>query len=184
MKIIGGRYRGHGLVTPRGMQTRPTSGRVREALFDILRDDVAGASFLDIYAGSGAVGIEAASRGAGHVVFVDTRGPALRALKRNLSALSMEATVLALDATRVPRRLMAMGLSFDIIFLDPPYDSMGGAWITARRLVTDGRLAPGGILVLEHGVRDFRREEVPGLDLFDQRRYGDTGLLFYRRLVI
>src|SRR5437867_231202 len=124
MRVIGGTDRGRRLAAPRGFSTRPTAGRVREALFDILGPAVAGMRVLDLFAGTGAIGIEALSRGAARAVFVERGRDALRALRANLAALHLSrdrARVVAGDAVATLPALGRSELPFDLVFLDPPY---------------------------------------------------------------
>ena len=119
MRIVAGEFRGRRLTAPRGMRTRPTADRVREALFSML-GDVSGARVLDLYAGSGALGIEALSRGAESAVFVERDPRAVAAIERNLAAIGLEERVVRGDALRFLARDEG---TFDLVFCDPPYDS-------------------------------------------------------------
>jgi 16S rRNA (guanine(966)-N(2))-methyltransferase RsmD len=168
--VIAGRFGGRRLVTPRGSETRPTSDRVREALFAILGDSVPGAQVLDLFAGSGALGIEALSRGAAAVTFVDSSAAAVRAIQANLEALGIDAEVQRAEVLTALRTARRAARQYDLILLDPPY-----------RLAA--RLAPGlseaiGVLVAPGGsvVSESDRRAPLDLDLplRDQRRYGDT----------
>jgi len=153
---------------------RPTADRVREALFAAL-GDIAGARVLDLYAGTGALGIEALSRGAARAVFVERSRAALGVLRRNLASLGLgedEVRVVGGDARAALRRLGRGGERFDLVFLDPPYAS-DEAPRALEGLVASGVLSPTAQVVLEAS----RRHPVPivaGLALCDQRRYGDT----------
>ncbi len=174
MRVIGGRLRGHPLVAPRGAATRPTADRVREALFSILgsADAVTDARVLDLFAGSGALGIEALSRGAAEAVFVDSSTAAIGAIKRNLAALGLSAEVrrqralVYLQAARGRRR------QYDLVFLDPPYghaSDLAGELSAALAPV----LAPDACVV---GESDRRAPLELDLPLRDERRYGDTSI--------
>src|SRR5919108_5919547 len=121
MRVIAGTYGGRTLKTPPGAGTRPTSDRVREALFSILGDRTHGARVLDLFAGSGALGLEALSRGAEHVTFVDDNRAAIGAIKANLAALNADAQVRQTDALRFLNAARIGGAQYDLIFLDPPY---------------------------------------------------------------
>ena len=169
MRVVAGRFGGHGLVAPRGRSTRPTSDRVREALFSILAS-VDGARVLDLFAGSGALAIEALSRGAADAVFVDSSAAAVAAIRRNLSAVGVDAEVRRqaalsyLEAARRDARL------YDLVFLDPPYrhaSALGSDLSAALGPV----LAPGARVVTES---DRRAPLELDLGLLDERRYGDT----------
>ena len=176
MRLTGGEARGRRLKVPRGSLLRPTADRVREALFDILGARVLGARFLDAYAGTGAVGCEALSRGAIRVVFLERERRALDLIGENARAgpWSGEVEIIAGDARRSLRQLARRNERFDIVFLDPPYEESG----IPEMMVLAARVrAPGGALVLEHRssrVIDPLPEEV-ALALRSYR-YGDTTL--------
>ncbi len=191
MRVIAGALRGRRLVAPRGAATRPTGDRVREAIFSIL-GDLEGARVLDLYAGTGALGIEALSRGAASAVFVESARPALVSLRANLAALGLDDAARVIDAP-VQRALddLARGRAsgsrggsasaFDLVFADPPYADVARALeaIDAVALAGAGRvLAPSARLVLEHATRDA----LPPSRAFARRStrtYGDTSVTFY-----
>jgi 16S rRNA (guanine966-N2)-methyltransferase len=169
VRVIGGVYGGRPLVAPRGSATRPTSDRVREAVFSIL-GDVKGARVLDLFAGSGALGIEALSRGAAEVTLVDSGGAAVDAIRRNLGALEIEAEVVRQPVVRFLERARRAARQYDLVFLDPPYrhaDLLGRELTAALGpvLATDARV-----------VSESDRRHPLELDLgsVDERRYGDT----------
>jgi 16S rRNA (guanine966-N2)-methyltransferase len=169
VRVVAGEFGGRRLVSPRGAATRPTADRVREALFSIL-GDVAGARVLDLFAGSGALGLEALSRGAAETTFVDSAPAAVRAVRDNLSALGAEAEVRRSDARAFLRAARNDGREYDLVFLDPPYRR---AAALASDLDRDlpAVLSPGARVAVETGRR------VPldlSLRLLDERRYGDT----------
>jgi len=172
VRVTGGRLRSRRLLRPPG-GVRPTSDRVREAIFDRL-GDVSGAAVLDLYAGIGSLGIEAASRGAEPVVFAERSSRCLRVLRRNLASLGLDRGV-RVEAGDVPRVVRALGrraARFDLVLVDPPYAS-GEAVRALEALVAAGVLARRATVVLESG----RRHPVPvpaGLAPIDERRYGDT----------
>lgn len=176
MRIVGGTLGGRVLRAPRGAATRPTSEKVREAVFQILGDP-AGARVLDLFAGSGALGIEALSRGAAHATFVDSGRPALEAVRGNLAALGVgdRASVIAADAIAFARRPPAE--PWTLVFLDPPYASELGA--RALEAIPIAALAPGAVIVVEHDRRHPPPDAAGSLLRTDQRRYGDTHLSFY-----
>ncbi|HET6372047.1 MAG TPA: 16S rRNA (guanine(966)-N(2))-methyltransferase RsmD [Candidatus Polarisedimenticolia bacterium] len=179
IRVIGGQFRGRRLQTLSGITLRPTSDRVREALFDILGQKVVGAAWLDAYAGTGAVGIEALSRGAAKVVFVEKDPEAVDLLRRNLRYVG-EAPyeVIPADLVVAIGMLANRGLGFDIIFLDPPY--AGGELDRALRLVsTTMVLKPGGLLVAEHGARTTPPSP-ERLSAVRTVSYGSSSLTFYR----
>jgi 16S rRNA (guanine966-N2)-methyltransferase len=179
MRIVAGRHRGRRLVAPEGEATRPTHDRAREALFSILahgEPPLAGARFLDLFAGTGANGLEAISRGAAAAMLVESQDPALRAAAANRLALGEERAVgiLRADATRLPRATQA----YDIVFLDPPWGS-GLHGPALASLLAGGWLAPGARIVCELAPRDVL-EPPPGLVVEDERRYGKARFVFLR----
>jgi 16S rRNA (guanine966-N2)-methyltransferase len=169
MRVIAGRYGGRALFAPPGRTTRPTSDRVREALFSILAD-VSDARVLDLYAGSGALAIEALSRGAASATLVDSGAAAVRAIRRNLETLEIEAEVVAQPVARFLQRARVAARLYDLVFADPPYRQAGSlsTELTASLVPV---LAPAGRVVTESDRRDPLDLE---LDLLDERRYGDT----------
>lgn len=183
MRVIAGRLGGRRLVAPRGAETRPTTDRVREALFSAL-GDVSGAAVCDLYAGTGALGIEALSRGAARAVFVESGRAALAALRENLASLDLGqvAQVIPVPVERALDRLaQLMGdAPFDLVLMDPPWAALAAAATAAGRLASLGLLAPHGRLVLEHARRDAA-PAIPGLSLDSTRTYGDTAVSLYVR---
>jgi 16S rRNA (guanine966-N2)-methyltransferase len=181
MRIIAGALGGRRLVAPRGLGTRPTSDKVKEAVFSILGAPGAHPfAVLDLYAGSGALGLEALSRGADRAVLVENDRAALTALERNIEALGLRdrARVVRAEAGLALRKPGAGG-PFGWIFLDPPYDT--GELDRALRLLRDGALlAPGGVLVAQHDAKDAPVDAVGRLALADRRRWGTTTVSFYR----
>jgi 16S rRNA (guanine(966)-N(2))-methyltransferase RsmD len=170
MRVIAGRYGGRTLQAPPGTDTRPTADRVREALFSILGARVELARVLDLFAGSGALGIEALSRGAREATFVDSAAPAVRAVSSNLEALGADATVVRADARRFLGGASRSGRQYDLVFLDPPYrraSALGGDLSGPLA----GVLAPGAVVVAESDRRAPLELDLP---LEDERRYGDT----------
>ena len=161
---------------------RPTSDQMRETLFDVLGPALEGSRFLDLYAGSGAVGLEALSRGAGRVVVAENHRGAVEMIRRNLEALRAAggARLMALSADRALERLAGERALFDYIFLDPPYAEVGEYHRTLRQIGRSALLAPGGRVIAEHS-RHLRLEESYGrLTRYRSLRHGDTHLSFYR----
>lgn len=179
MRVIAGTYRSRVLEAPAGMATRPTSDRLRETLFNVLAPRMAGARFLDLYAGSGAVGIEAVSRGAAHVEFVERAAPALKVLKANLARLGIAAGVaVRAQAVGAFLRGSVSGAGFDVVFLDPPYD-LAAEYETALGLLGAGWLADGAVVVAEHRRKDRLADGYGGLKRTRLLEQGDAGLSFY-----
>ena len=178
MRLTGGLDRGRRLIVPRGARTRPTASKVREAIFNILGPPPG--PVLDLYAGTGALGLEALSRGAPAAVFVERDGAALGALRRNLREVGMEerATVIGADVRTALRRLAAAGEQFSWVFLDPPYvREMTGV---LEELSGSDLLSSCAVVILEHDKRMPPPASVGCLFLTDQRKYGDTELSFFR----
>ena len=182
MRVIGGEFKGRKLSVSRGRQIRPSSDRVREAIFDILGPAWTFQRVLDLFAGTGSLGIEALSRGAEEAVFVEQGKGALTVLKGNLKALGLKSRswVLPLSAKKGIAVLGERGEVFDLIFMDPPYgkDMVGK---TVDEIVRRGILAATGVIVAEHASRD-RILPPLGLGLSQQRRYGDTTVSFFHKV--
>ena len=183
MRVIGVVDRGRTLAAPRGRGTRPTADRVREALFDILGPRIIGTRVLDLFAGTGAVGIEALSRGAAYAVFVESDREALRALRRNLATLALPGTRARIVAGDARDALVAVARSepaFDLVFLDPPY--AGGLLSPALAVLAASPLArPGADVVVQHRVTT-PVPTIPGLSPGrEPRQYGETALTFFLR---
>jgi 16S rRNA (guanine966-N2)-methyltransferase len=179
LRIVAGRHRGRRLVAPAGLDVRPTSDRAREALFNILEHGLPplrGCRFLDVFAGTGAVALEALSRGAARAVLIESARPAQAAIRANIEGVreTARAGLHAVDATRLGRSTD----EFDIVFLDPPYGS-GLLEPALRRLLDGGWLAPGARVVAEVAA-DERPDLSLGLTPEDERRYGAARLLFLR----
>ena len=183
MRVIAGRYRSRRLSAPRGLEIRPTSDRLRETLFNVLAPRIEGAVFLDLYAGSGGVGIEALSRGAAEVLFVEQAEPALRAIRENLASLGIRGGY-ALEARSVAaglRRLAEAGRRVDLVFLDPPYRATAEYALTLGLLGGDcaGLLADGAVVVAEHEKRLDLEERCGALVRYRLLKQGDAALSFY-----
>lgn len=183
MRIVGGTLRGRTLAAPAGQATRPTTDRVREAIFNILSHGlesfrIDNARVLDLFAGSGAMGLEALSRGARFCQFVEDSSAARGTIRRNADALGLigRCKIWRRDATRPGPCAPQPG--FDLVFADPPYDRGLGTAALAS-LVEGGWLNPGAIVVLEEAER-ASVPEIAGLTLLDSRSYGDTTVRFYR----
>ena len=178
MRIITGKYKGRIIKMPKGI--RPTQDKVRKAIFDIL-GDMGGLSFLELFAGSGAVGMEALSQGAKEVVFVESDFACLKVLKENLSCLLPTAYyLLSMDCHLAIKELVRKKFKFDIIFLDPPYYKEL-ARKTLQMLCSYDILSPCGYMLAQHFKKDNLPDAVGDLILFKQSCYGDTVLTFYKK---
>jgi len=170
VRIIAGTRKGHTIQAPKGLETRPTSDRVRENVFNIVAPWVEGARVLDLYAGSGAMGLEALSRGAQAVVFVEADADAVRAIERNLDKLRLtSATLVRLGATTGLAQEAAAGRKYDLVLADPPY-AMTDYDTLARYLPRV--LADDGLLVVESAAKT--EPQLPGLAVRTTRQYGST----------
>ncbi len=183
MRVIAGEFRSRPLGTPKGLDTRPTSDRLRETLFNVLAPRIAGSVFLDLYAGSGAVGIEALSRGASHVIFVEHAPPALRAIRSNLASLGIRGnySIQSHRVSTVLHHLAAAEPKADIVFLDPPYNT-AEEYDSTLTLLGDEclpLLAPNAIVIAEH----LRKLDLPAasgaLHRYRTLKQGDSILSFY-----
>ena len=179
MRVISGKARGVTLATPKGEQTRPTADRVKEALFSIIQFDLPGAKVLDLFGGTGQLGIEALSRGAMHAVFVDARAEACSLIKENLKRAKMEsdATVVRCDYLQYLNRCKD---KFDIIILDPPYAEV--FLENALKLITEiDILQSGGIIVAERPLGKDLPWDFPGFSRSKDYKYGQVLLTLYRK---
>lgn len=183
MRVIAGQFRSRPLVAPRGQDTRPTSDRLRETLFNVLAPRIQGAIFLDLYSGSGAVGIEALSRGAKEAVFVENADPALRTIRANLSSLGIRGGY-ALEprsAAAALKRLAENGRVVDLVFLDPPYAELAEYELALGLLGGECRnlLTPNALVIAEHLKKVEPAERYGALVRFRILKQGDSALSFY-----
>ena len=182
MRIIGGSARGRSIVAPAGSKTRPTQEYVRESLFNIIRWDLPDARVLDLFAGTGALALEALSRGAQDAVLIDMDRDACQAIKKNMetSRLGAQCRLIARDYQQALLQLAKEGQRFDVVFIDPPY-RMENTGEMCAELYDRGLLAGSFLIVVEH-----RRGMPPLLDLrfeaYDLRKYGDTEITLVRRM--
>ena len=179
MRIIAGAFKGRRLAPVKG-RIRPTAAKVREAIFSILGPAVGGLRILDLFAGTGALGIEALSRGAAVAVFVEDHPESLKVLRRNLEDLGLadRTTVWPLPVITALKQLAGRGESFGLAFLDPPYG--GGEAVTALTALAElPLLAPGARVVVEHSRRESLPEACGALMRLTVRRYGDTQVAIY-----
>jgi 16S rRNA (guanine966-N2)-methyltransferase len=180
LKIIAGKFKGRFLKAPKTNTTRPTQGMLREAVFNICQNEVDEARFLDLFAGSGAMGLEALSRGAAHAVFVEKNRQALVCIKDNISALEVEKQTLILptDAARALEILLKQAAQFELIYVDPPYETPLDLTSLAPLL------SPNGTLFVEerHQPKKVHQPiELPGLKLKETRRFGIALLSIYQK---
>jgi 16S rRNA (guanine966-N2)-methyltransferase len=179
MRIIAGAFKGRRLAPVKG-RIRPTAAKVREAVFSILGPGVGGLRVLDLFAGTGALGIEALSRGAAAAVFVEDHPESLKVLRRNLADLGLadRTTVWPLPVATALKKLAGQGEPFGLVFLDPPYGG-GEAVMALTALAELPLLTPGARVVVEHSRRESLPEVCGALRRLSVRRYGDTQVAFY-----
>ena len=185
MRIVGGKFKGRALSAPKGRNTRPTSDRAREAMFNVLAHAewapaIAGARVIDLYAGSGALGLESMSRGASFCLFVETEAAARGAIRDNIDLLQLfgHTRLHRRDATHLGDKPSNLGEAFDIAFLDPPYGK-GLGEKTLQRLIEGGWLTEDGIAVLEVGADET--PDVTGWQVEVEKNYGAAKVLFLSR---
>ena len=188
-RVVTGRFRGAILQAPEGDKTRPTTDKVKEALFSIIQSDVPDSEFLDLYSGSGQIGIEAVSRGAKRATLVDKSGQAAGIISRNISKVRLEGS----DEIRFYKKGVAQALEilgqagekFDIIFMDPPYKDVPLRLDEATKLInTFGMLKNDGMLIVEHDKDCVIPEELNGLKHVRSCSYGLTVLTFFKDINI
>ena len=184
-RVVTVRFRGAILQAPEGDKTRPTTDKVKEALFSIIQADVPGSKFLDLFAGSGQIGIEALSRGAEHVTLVERSGQAAAIIAKNIAKIRMENS----DELRFHKKSVAQALEllgqagekFDIIFMDPPYKDVPVRLEEATKLIAEfNMLAEGGMLIVEHDKDCEMPEKINGLELVRSCSYGITVITFFK----
>ncbi|MBO6796361.1 16S rRNA (guanine(966)-N(2))-methyltransferase RsmD [Maricaulis sp.] len=185
MRIVGGRFKGRALAAPKGRNTRPTSDRAREAMFNVLAHadwatELEDARVIDLFAGSGALGLEAMSRGAGFCLFVETEAAARGAIRDNIDALQLfgHTRLHRRDATALGEKPANLGAPFDLVFLDPPY-GQGLGEQCLKRLVAGAWLSDHAIAVLEVGADE--QPDVSGWKVEAQKDYGAAKVLFLSR---
>jgi len=184
LRIIGGQFKGRKLRSVRGTRTRPTSDRTREAIFNIIGFQVRGATVLDLFAGTGALGVEALSRGARSAVFIDISSQSISILRENLAAIPLESQtrVIQWDLTRNLNCLNSIPLVFDLVFMDPPYNkNLIGP--SLGHLHTSQSLGNGARIIVEHShLEPVRLDPLP-FEIVDQRKYGKTLVAFLNYVV-
>ena len=184
MRVIAGIYRSRPLVAPKGLGTRPTSDRLRETLFNVLSPRIAGSRFVDLYAGTGAVGIEAISRGAEHVWFAEKAAPAIAAMRANFAALKIEGgyTLESRGVGAMLERLGKMSQPVDIVFLDPPYEAEAEYAGTLQFFGSArgrGVLAADAVVIAEHGSKTGLAARYGALEQTRRIKQGDAALSFF-----
>jgi 16S rRNA (guanine966-N2)-methyltransferase len=186
MRIVAGAHKGRSLVAPKGRATRPTADRAREGMFNVLAHadwapPLEGSRVIDLFAGSGALGLEAISRGASFALFVETDASARGAIRENAEALGLMGItrIHRRDATDLGEKPAGLGTPFDLAFLDPPY-GQGLAPIALAKLLSGHWLAEGAVVVVETG-RDDPEVSVEGFEALDTRSYGEATVTFLKR---
>ncbi len=180
-RVIAGSAKGRHLVTPEGMNTRPTTDRLKEALFGMIQFDLAGSSFLDLFAGSGQMGIEALSRGASSLVLVEQDPRALSCIRRNLqlTGFAKQSRLISASVERAIPMLQKEGLKFDLIFMDPPYDH-GFEKKIGELIAEHDLLSEDGMLIIESS--SGTEVELSGLSRIREKTYKTTRFTFFERL--
>ena len=183
MRIISGMAKGRRLHTLKGMSTRPTSDRVREAIFNIMGSSMENNKVLDLFAGFGAVGLEAISRGADSVTFVEKSKRVTEVIQRNLKELCFEnAQIFAMDVFRFFRWMQKRDEKYDLIFADPPYAMYEEKWIGDLWPAVSSSLEEGGLFILEHPSKWTASIHLSHLKKIETRKFGQTGVSFYNRV--
>ncbi|MGH7831605.1 MAG: 16S rRNA (guanine(966)-N(2))-methyltransferase RsmD [Candidatus Binatia bacterium] len=183
MRVISGQAKGQRIKVPKGRALRPTADRVKEAIFNILPHDLSGLRVLDLFAGTGNLSIEALSRGATEAWLVDASPISARVVRDNLAKTGFlpKAKIWKSPVAAAIRRLSSRGEKFDLIFVDPPYET-GQIGRVVRLVAREGLLREDGVLVAEHSVREAAEEGCDALPLRDRRRYGGTMVSFFSRI--
>lgn len=181
MRVIAGHFRSRTLEAPAGLTTRPTSDRLRETIFNVLAPRIESARFLDLYAGSGAVGIEALSRGAAHVTFVEKARPAITTLRANLARLDITTGITIHTGAAAAFLRQPVPAPFDIVFLDPPYDEAEeySAVLNLFGSPKSALLAPEALVIAEHRRKDSLADTYRSLTRTRMKQQGDAALSFY-----
>lgn len=182
MRIISGIWKGRRLISPKGMDVRPTSDKVKEAVFNIIRNRVAGSRALDLFAGTGSLGLELLSRGGIEVVFVEKNSHVLSVLNMNCSNIASPSQyqIIPMDSFDALRMLSSKEQCYDIIFIDPPY-RLELQSKALNDLSAGNLLVHEGIAVVEHDQRDFQPDIIGNLVKIYERRFGNTGVTLYKR---
>ncbi len=183
MRITAGIHKGRKLASLPGITTRPTSGKVREAIFNICRPVIADANVLDLFAGTGALGLEALSRGAAKAVFIDSDRRGIEMIRKNIAACreTDRTTVIRADITANLNMLPAVGIHFDVVFMDPPY-YRNAVHQALDKLVATATLTRGACVIVEHDPHENIPETIVGMKIIDRRKYGKTLVTFLKWL--
>lgn len=182
MRVIGGKFRSRRLKNPGKLLMRPTSDRLRETLFNVLGPAVKDSLFIDLYAGTGAIGIEAISRGARETIFVEAHARSAKLVRENLKSLGIDGGVDVMegDAVHALEKIAKRRLVADFIFLDPPYDAVEERMRVLEFLDASHLVAPHGLVIVEHSVKSELPERFDRLELSRLLEQGDAALSFYR----
>jgi 16S rRNA (guanine966-N2)-methyltransferase len=178
MRVTGGIYKGRKLKTAPGLTTRPTTDKIRQAIFNILMNDIEETDVLDLFAGSGALGIEAISRGARSVLFVESGRQPILFIKDNLKSLDLKCEILETDYINACRRLQKNENRFDLIFADPPYEEISPQQVVDI-VVQYNLLRTQGLLIIEHKFR--QKTDTDRMELLKKRKFGQTEISFLMR---
>lgn len=182
MRIISGKWKSRKLYSTKGMNTRPTSDRVKEAIFNIINHRLGSSIVLDIFAGTGSMGFEALSRGSNKVVFIEKDIGAAKVIEKNAKMLDCSGAIhiLRKDVFRAISDLAESEYVFDIIFMDPPYKSNIEKDVISS-IINANIMDRQGIIVVEHDYRDVMPEKIDRINKIDTRKYGNTSISFYTR---
>jgi len=182
MRVIAGEFKGRKLTCLAGKKIRPTSDRIREALFSILLQKIDNALVLDLFAGTGALGIEALSRGAAKSIFVDISKQAIQIINKNIELLKLEkrTKVIECDASTVFSSNILEDFKFDLIFVDPPYNK-GFLQSTLMNIDLLKIMGDDSIIIVEHSKHANNLQKMPELDFFDKKTYGNTSISFFKQ---
>ncbi len=178
MRVTGGTLKGRTLRTIPGLSTRPTTDKIRQSIFNILMNDIEDASVLDIFAGSGALGIEALSRGAASTVFIESGRKQIENIQNNLMALDLKAGVFDCEYIAACRSLQSDNRKFDLIFADPPYEKIKPSEVIETVLQYD-LLENNGLLIIEHKAGQAEKSDL--MEMLKKRKFGQTEVSFYVR---
>ncbi len=182
MRVIGGKAKGHRLLSPLGVEVRPTTDRVKEAVFNSIQQFIADANVLDLFAGAGTLGIEALSRYAKQAYFVDSSSKQVNLIKKNLMKTKSleEAVLICSDIYSAIDTFSQQDIAFDLIFMDPPYNQ-GFVQKTLEKIGHTKILATEGIIIVEHNLKEIPPLEVGCLQRTSTKKYGSTGVTYFKR---